>query len=85
MPWLPPTSRWSGLSAAISWPQNQALFAVWLQKLAAWEHTTTPYLFMHTPDIGDSPQQAQKIWQQLRLAIPDLPAPPDWPEQDALF
>lgn len=26
-----------------------------------------------------------KIWQQLRLAIPDLPAPPDWPEQDALF
>lgn len=26
-----------------------------------------------------------KIWQQLRPAIPDLPAPPDWPEQDALF
>ncbi|MCP1106440.1 DUF72 domain-containing protein [Serratia nevei] len=55
------------------------------QKKPLWQQQHQPYLFIHTPDNGDSPQQAQKIWQQLRLAIPDLPAPPDWPEQDALF
>lgn len=64
---------------------NLRWFDAWQQKLPLWQQQHQPYLFIHTPDNGDSPQQAQKIWQQLRLAIPDLPAPPDWPEQDALF
>ncbi len=64
---------------------NLRWFEAWQQKLPLWQQQHQPYLFIHTPDNGDSPQQAQKIWQQLRRAIPDLPAPPDWPEQDALF
>ncbi|MCX2959462.1 MAG: hypothetical protein N6V49_12100, partial [Serratia symbiotica] len=60
---------------------NLRWFAVWQQKLALWQQQHQPYLFIHTPDNGDSPQQAQKIWQQLRQVIPDLPAPPDWPQQ----
>lgn len=64
---------------------NLRWFDAWQQKLPLWQQRHQPYLFIHTPDNGDSPQQAQKIWQQLRQAIPDLPAPPDWPEQDALF
>lgn len=27
--------------------QNEEMFAVWLQTLAKWEHTTTPYLFTY--------------------------------------
>lgn len=65
--------------------ENLALFAPWLQKLPQWEPLYPPYLFIHTPDNGDSPQQAQKIWQQLSALIPSLPAPPDWPEQNTLF
>ncbi|EKN3360348.1 DUF72 domain-containing protein [Yersinia ruckeri] len=65
--------------------ENLALFAPWLQKLRQWEPLYPPYLFIHTPDNGDSPQQAQKIWQQLSALIPSLPAPPDWPEQNTLF
>jgi uncharacterized protein YecE (DUF72 family) len=64
---------------------NLRWFDVWQQKLPAWQSQHQPFLFIHTPDNGDSPQQAQKIWQQLHQAIPNLPPPPDWPEQDALF
>lgn len=34
--------------------QNRELFQVWLQKLAQWHQTTTPYLFLHTPDIAQA-------------------------------
>lgn len=64
---------------------NLRWFDAWQQKLPLWQQKHCPYLFIHTPDNGDSPQQAQKIWQQLHQAIPNLPLPPDWPEQDALF
>ncbi|WP_223257547.1 DUF72 domain-containing protein, partial [Bacillus velezensis] len=64
---------------------NLRWFDAWQQKLPLWQQKHRPYLFIHTPDNGDSPQQAQKIWQQLYQAIPNLPLPPDWPEQDALF
>lgn len=63
---------------------NLRWFVPWQQKLSDWQHRQ-PYLFIHTPDNGDSPQQAQKIWQQLRQLIPALPAPPSWPEQNSLF
>ncbi|MRT05780.1 hypothetical protein GJV10_20365 [Ewingella americana] len=39
----------------------------------------------HIHNCSDAPQQAQKLWQQLRLTLPDLPPAPDWPEQDSLF
>lgn len=63
---------------------NLRLFQPWLEKLPQWRQQQ-PYLFIHTPDNADSPQQAQKIWQRLALHIPDLPTAPDWPQQDALF
>ncbi|BFO10436.1 hypothetical protein GGER_29460 [Serratia rubidaea] len=63
---------------------NLRWFNAWQHKLADWQQHT-PYLFIHTPDNGDSPQQAQKIWQRLREKLPSLPAAPDWPEQDSLF
>ena len=30
-------------------------------KLPLWQQQHQPYLFIHTPDNGDSPQQAQKF------------------------
>ncbi|MFI3308957.1 DUF72 domain-containing protein [Ewingella allii] len=65
---------------------NQHFFKVWVEKLKQWQaNQHQPYLFIHTPDCSDAPQQAQKLWQQLRLTLPDLPPAPDWPEQDSLF
>ncbi len=34
--------------------QSRELFQVWLQKLAQWHQSTTPYLFLHTPDIAQA-------------------------------
>jgi uncharacterized protein YecE (DUF72 family) len=31
------------------------LFGVWLQTLPKW-HQSTPYLFLHTPDIAQAPE-----------------------------
>lgn len=64
---------------------NLRWFSSWHQKLVLWQQQHVPYLFIHTPDNSDSPYQAQKIWQQLHAIIPNLPAPPDWPEQETLF
>jgi uncharacterized protein YecE (DUF72 family) len=64
---------------------NQRWFESWQQRLPDWAQQHQPYLFIHTPDNSDSPQQAQKIWQRLYGIIPNLAMPPDWPEQEALF
>ena len=40
--------------------QNRELFQVWLQKLAQWHQTTTPYLFLHTPDIAQANGRAER-------------------------
>ncbi|AGH73467.1 DUF72 domain-containing protein [Edwardsiella piscicida] len=58
----------------------------WLPRLQAWSRETTPYLFIHTPDCRDAPQQAQFLWNALsQAAIDGLPPRPDWPLQTALF
>ncbi|MEA7515214.1 hypothetical protein ONK27_26130, partial [Salmonella enterica subsp. enterica serovar Virginia] len=36
--------------------QNREFFAAWLQKLPQWRQTTTPFLFLHTPDIAQAPE-----------------------------
>lgn len=64
---------------------NQRWFESWQQRLPDWAQQHQPYLFIHTPDNSDSPQQAQKIWQGLYGIIPNLSMPPGWPEQEALF
>jgi len=64
---------------------NLHCFIPWQKKLSSWCQQQQPYLFIHTPDNSDSPQQAKIIWQQLHRGIPDFPTPPDWPEQNTLF
>ena len=65
---------------------NRPLFAQWINKLQAWESEgLSPYLFIHTPDCTDAPQQARSLWQQLRQQMPSVQPEPDWPLQDTLF
>src|SRR5471030_3358779 len=65
---------------------NRPLFAQWINKLQAWEtEGIAPYLFIHTPDCTDAPQQARSLWQQLRQQMPSVQPEPDWPLQDTLF
>lgn len=66
-------------------PQNQALFAVWLQTLAKWEQTATPYLFLHTPDIAQAPELVDALWQALRDVAPSIGDAPTIPQQSSLF
>jgi uncharacterized protein YecE (DUF72 family) len=65
--------------------QNLAMFAVWLKTLAKWEETTTPYLFLHTPDIGQAPEIVHTLWPGLRQAFPELGDEPAIPQQSSLF
>lgn len=65
---------------------NQRWFSQWVPKLVQWQQEGhQPYLFIHSPDCSDAPQQAKTLWLQMREALPELPAPPDWPEQHSLF
>jgi len=65
--------------------QNQELFAVWLEKLPLWAQTTTPYLFLHTPDIAQAPELVNTLWQALQQVIPSLGTAPAIPQQSSLF
>lgn len=65
--------------------QNQDMFAVWLQTLAKWEQTTTPYLFLHTPDIAQAPELVDALWQALQAAVPSVGSAPSIPQQSSLF
>jgi len=65
--------------------QNVELFDVWLRKLALWTQTTTPYLFLHTPDIAQVPELVHTLWPALRQHLPSLGPEPAIPAQDSLF
>ena len=65
--------------------QNQQMFAVWLQTLAKWQQTTTPYLFLHTPDIAQAPELVDALLQALQDALPGLGPAPAIPQQSSLF
>jgi hypothetical protein len=47
------------------------MFAVWLQTLPKWEQTTTPYLFLHTPDIAQAPELVDTLWA-IANAVPSV-------------
>lgn len=64
--------------------QNRELFQVWLQKLAQWHQTTTPYLFLHTPDIAQAPELVHTLWEDLRKTLPEIGAVPAIPQQSSL-
>ncbi|HEY0208666.1 DUF72 domain-containing protein [Acerihabitans sp.] len=61
------------------------LFKPWLDKLALWSQSRTPYLFIHTPDIGHAPRLAQQLWPHLMARIGGLGPMPPWPRQETLF
>jgi len=65
--------------------QNSELFAVWLTKLSRWQHTTTPYLFLHTPDIAQAPELVDTLWADLRNVLPEIGSAPSFPQQSSLF
>ena len=65
--------------------QNSELFAVWLTKLSLWQRTTTPYLFLHTPDIAQAPELVDTLWADLRSALPEIGSAPSIPQQSSLF
>jgi len=65
---------------------NRPLFGQWIKKLDDWQSQgLSPYLFIHTPDCTDAPQQARSLWQDLHREMPSVQPAPDWPEQDTLF
>lgn len=65
--------------------ENRSWFEPWSAKIAEWSTQCDPYLFIHTPDNADSPQQARALWQTL-AQVAELPLPPpDWPQQEQLF
>ncbi|SUG29794.1 Protein of uncharacterised function DUF72 [Salmonella enterica subsp. arizonae] len=65
--------------------QNREFFAAWLQKLPQWRQTTTPFLFLHTPDIAQAPELVNTLWHDLRNVLPEIGAAPSIPQQSSLF
>lgn len=65
--------------------QNQSFFADWMTKLPRWEQTTTPYLFLHTPDIAQAPELVDTLWEDLRAVLPVIGSAPSIPQQSSLF
>ncbi|HFZ8993104.1 TPA: DUF72 domain-containing protein [Citrobacter freundii] len=65
--------------------QNKTFFTDWLAKLPQWEANTTPYLFLHTPDIAQAPELVDTLWSDLRAALPALGTAPSIPKQSSLF
>ena len=65
--------------------QNRELFAVWLNTLPKWSQTTTPFLFLHTPDIAQAPELVDTLWNSLRDVLPEIGPAPAIPQQNSLF
>ncbi|WP_148052666.1 DUF72 domain-containing protein [Atlantibacter hermannii] len=65
--------------------RNQAFFQVRLDKLALWQETTTPYLFLHTPDIAEVPELVHILWPEMQTAFAGLGSPPAIPHQNSLL
>lgn len=63
-----------------------SFIAEWAATIAQWiSDGKNPYVFAHTPDDTYAPQMARRMWDQLRLVLPDkyepLPTPPRKPRQ----
>ncbi|WP_434669597.1 DUF72 domain-containing protein [Klebsiella sp. B345] len=65
--------------------QSQRLFESWLPTLAKWSQTTTPFLFLHTPDIAQAPELVNTLWGDLRRTLPEVGDAPSIPQQTSLF
>ncbi|EEC2543258.1 DUF72 domain-containing protein [Salmonella enterica] len=65
--------------------QNREFFAAWLQKLPQWRQATTPFLFLHTPDIAQAPELVNTLWHDLRSVLPEIGTAQSIPQQSSLF
>lgn len=65
--------------------QNLTFFDVWLKTLPKWEQKTTPYLFLHTPDIGEVQDLVHTLWPGLQQAFASIGNEPAIPKQNSLF
>ncbi|XTZ40000.1 DUF72 domain-containing protein [Salmonella enterica] len=65
--------------------QSRQFFSDWLAKLSLWEQSTTPYLFLHTPDIAQAPELVETLWSDLTTALPSIGNAPSLPLQSSLF
>lgn len=64
---------------------NLPFFNAWLAKLPDWCRQGQPWLFIHTPDIGEVLELVQFLWPHLQQALPVVGDAPDWPQQAQLF
>lgn len=65
--------------------QNHALFDVWLRTLPRWIPESTPWLFLHTPDIAQVLELVDSLWPALQQAVPCVGDAPAIPQQSSLF
>ncbi|ENI5374336.1 hypothetical protein ABXH60_000387 [Salmonella enterica] len=49
------------------------------------EGNTTPFLFLHTPDIAQAPELVNTLWHDLRSVLPEIGTAPSIPQQSSLF
>lgn len=66
-------------------PQSINLFDVWLDKLVVWTESSTPFLFLHTPDMGQVNSLLHALWPKLTARFQRLPATPPFVYQSTLF
>lgn len=64
---------------------NLRWFDAWLQRLPPWSAHASPWLFIHTPDIGEVLPLVEALWPRLQNVLPSLGTAPDWPQQAQLF
>lgn len=65
--------------------RNAEFFEAWLGKLADWQQTTTPYLFLHTPDIAQAPELVHTLWPTMQAALTGIGREPAIPHQNSLL
>lgn len=65
--------------------QNLQMFQVWLKTLPEWTEKSTPFLFLHTPDIGNVHELVHILWPGLQHAFPQIGDEPSIPGQESLF
>jgi hypothetical protein len=64
--------------------QNQAMFAVWLQKLRSGNTHHAVSLFAHA-GYCPGPELVDALWQALQAAVPSVGSAPSIPQQSSLF
>nr|WP_241018458.1 DUF72 domain-containing protein [Pantoea ananatis] len=90
-PRVPPHALLTGMRPMIRFvgsdrlEESLPLFRIWLTKLAEWHKESEPFVFIHTPDMGQVFPLVQALWPELQKIDASIGPGPDWPQQDSLF